>query len=54
MAPFRLQMAQALIKFQLNNKIRDSEDRYLANWDMFIQALFHPLVNAVKFNKRNG
>ena len=27
---------------------------YLANWEMLIQALFHPMVNAVKFNKLGG
>lgn len=49
--PFRLQMSQNGIEFELQNKIKDTQDEYLANWEMVNQALFHPMVNAVKFNK---
>lgn len=27
---------------------------FIADWEIFQQALFHPLVNAVKFNKPGG
>ena len=27
---------------------------YLADWEMLKQAVFHPLVNAVKFNRHKG
>ena len=30
------------------------EESYLANWDLVNQAIFHPIVNAVKFNKLRG
>lgn len=26
----------------------------MANWDLFSQALFHPIVNAVKYSRRYG
>ena len=30
------------------------EESYLANWDLINQTIFHPFVNAVKFNKLRG
>ena len=32
----------------------DLEESYLANWDLINQTIFHPFVNAVKFNKLRG
>lgn len=53
-APFRLQMAEAMNELCLDNLIDEGADLYLANWDMLAQALFHPIANAVKFNRRSG
>ena len=48
-------MKQGQIDFELANKISQSNYKmYLANWEMFNQAIFHPMVNAVKFNKSGG
>ena len=32
----------------------DFKGPLVANWEIFAQALFHPVVNAIKFNKRGG
>lgn len=53
--PFGLPMNEAGIELLVKNKIQSCESTsYLANWDMLNQALFHPMVNAVKFNKKDG
>lgn len=31
-----------------------SSSVFMADWELFQQALFHPLVNAIKFNKPRG
>ena len=48
-------MTQSQITFDLINHMAQTSDlQYLANWEMLNQALFHPLVNAVKFSKLNS
>ena len=56
--PFKMQMKSRFIECKFTNNIDESktdfEESYLANWDMVNQAVFHPFVNAVKFNKMRG
>ena len=51
-------MQSRYIEYNFVNKIGRSdaefEESYLANWDLVNQAVFHPFVNAVKFNKMRG
>lgn len=47
-------MSNANISVKVVNNISRDDRSYLANWDVFSQALFHPIVNAVKFNKQRG
>ncbi len=49
------------IKYEVINAIEEQvEDEsvtkhlYLADWEMFKQAVFHPIVNAVKHNRYKG
>ena len=35
-------------------EVAELEASYLANWDLINQTIFHPFVNAVKFNKFRG
>mmetsp|Transcript_44540 Transcript_44540/g.59094 ORF Transcript_44540/g.59094 Transcript_44540/m.59094 type:complete len:94 (+) Transcript_44540:124-405(+) len=54
---FSLQMHIKSIEFEFqNNMVRgDSyEESYIANWEMLQQAIFHPVVNAVKFSHVRG
>ena len=57
-APFNKQMESRSITFELVNNLpanlHDLEESYLANWDLLNQTVFHPFVNAVKFNKIRG
>lgn len=57
-APFNKQMESRSITFELVNNLPanldDLEESYLANWDLLNQTVFHPFVNAVKFNKIRG
>ena len=39
---------------ELDQRCGEFEESYLANWDLVNQAIFHPIVNAVKFNKMRG
>ena len=56
--PFKMQMQSQYIECNFINDIGKSgsefEESYLANWDLVNQAVFHPIVNAVKFNKMRG
>ena len=53
-----MQMEGRRITFEMDNGIpgdvADLEESYLANWDLINQTIFHPFVNAVKFNKIRG
>ena len=54
-APFQTQMKSRQLEYVFNNNIPfGANEAYLANWDMLEQAVFHPLVNAIKFNKVGG
>ena len=57
-APFKMQMESRNITFELLNNLPEEqngyEESYLANWDLLNQTIFHPFVNAVKFNKLRG
>jgi len=57
-APFKKQMESRSITFEIVNSLpkndADLEESYLANWDLLNQTVFHPFVNAVKFNKIRG
>ena len=58
-APFRKQMQSTSVTCVVVNSIpetavADFEESYLANWDLINQTIFHPFVNAVKFNKLRG
>ena len=57
-APFKMQMESRNITFELLNNLpeeqNDYEESYLGNWDLLNQTIFHPFVNAVKFNKLRG
>ena len=48
-----------LITYEITNLIESNQNdatpyEYLADWEMLKQAVFHPLVNAVKFNRQKG
>lgn len=47
-------MAQSRICLEFVNKIKHCEFLFVANWEILNQAIFHPLVNAIKFNKECG
>lgn len=47
-------MTQHEIELEFSSSIKQSEEVYMADWDMLNQAVFHPMVNAVKFNKKGG
>ena len=53
-----MQMESRRITFEMDNGIpgdvTDLKESYLANWDLINQTIFHPFVNAVKFNKIRG
>ena len=57
-APFKVQMESRNITFELLNNLpdeqKDYKESYLANWDLLNQTIYHPFVNAVKFNKLEG
>ena len=56
--PLKLQIKTLKLTLEVVNKIGNDSARmassFSADWKLFGQALFHPLVNAIKFNKPGG
>lgn len=60
---YRFALASRGITYEFKNLIdrrnlgrrrSSSQKSFSANWEMFLQALFHPIANAVKFSKDQG